>query len=365
MVSMKRRLFTGIRASVVIGWGIGWTLSTWAAPPLGGGVDGGPVPTSPERAPVVRVPPRSSERPAAAPADSVYPIAEDRAAQHSEGGAVRADEPAIGVSPDPIPECPPETPIRIDATLCVNQTTLDTIESGQQLRYDPATGEAIFTNPAPYDPISGGYAYNAATEACDPNLDVLLKEAAVAGSQATRGIVNRQMDYPDTDPLIAVKNPQRDGYGGACTVNLITFDIRDLLGFDPTQTLEEIHQLINAIASFDINDLFGAACQVFNTILGDLQQQLIHEIQQNNPLTPYQQFVQTLRLGFVTPLQSWVTWGLTPRPTTAIIPGVATGSSLVVVPVPDIGYVYLARLSDLSVMVVAVSATPLAPGDAE
>ena len=111
--------------------------------------------------------------------------------------------------------------------------------------------------------------------------------------------------------------------------------------------------------------LFGAACQVFNTILGDVQQQLIQEIQQNNPLTPYQQFVQAVRLGFVTPLQSWVSLGLTPRPTTAILPGVATGSLLEVVSVPEVGYVYLARLSDLSVMVVAVSATPLAPGDAE
>lgn len=352
---MKRRLFAGIRAGVVVGCGIGWTLPAWAAPPLGSGGSGGLTLTSPEIAPMVRVSPTSPERSAAAAQN----------AQNAEGGSVHADEPAIGVSPHPIPECPPETPLRIDATLCVNQATLDAIESGQQLRYDPATGEAIFTNPAPYDPINGGYAYNAATEACDPNLDVLLKEAAVAGSQATRGIVNRQMNYPDTDPLIAVKNPQRDGYGGACTVSLMTFEIRDLLGFDPTQTLEEINQFINALASFESDSLFGAACQVFNTILGGLQQQLIHEIRQNNPLTPYQRLVKALRLGFVTPLQSWVTLGLTPRATTAIVPGVATGSSLAVARVPEVGYVYLARLSDLSVMVVAVSATPLAPGDAE
>ena len=365
MVSIKRRLWAGIPASMVIGCSIGWMLPTWAAPPLGSDVGGEPISAFPERAPRAQVAPRSAERPAAAAADSADSIAEGDAAPLSEDGSGRADEPAIGVSPDPIPECPPETPLRMDATLCVNQATLDAIESGQQLHYDPATGEAIFTNPALYDPINGGYAYNAATEACDPNLDVLLKEAAVAGSQATRGIVNRQMDYPDTDPLIAVKNPQRDGYGGACTVSLMTFDLRDLLGFDPTQTLEEIHQFINALGSFDSNDLFGAACQVFNTVLGDLQQQLIQEIQQNNPLTPYQQFVQAVRLGFVTPLQSWVSLGLTPRPTTAILPGVATGSLLEVVSVPEVGYVYLARLSDLSVMVVAVSATPLAPGDAE
>ena len=78
----------------------------------------------------------------------------------------------------------------------------------------------------------------------------------------------------------------------------------------------------------------------------------------------YQRFVQALRVGFIAPLQSFVSLGLTPRSTTATVPGVATGSALWVVHLPEVGYVYLARLSDLSVIVVALSATPLAPGDA-
>lgn len=365
MISIKHPAFVGwVLTGVVFGGGFGWILPTAAAPPLGSGVGSSPVQSPPETSPAIPVPPASLWTPTAATAGSVRPLAASQAAAPPDGRSVRAEEPVIGVSPDPIAACPPEAPIRIDATLCVNQATLEAIEAGGQLSYDPATGEAIFTNPAPYDTINGGYAFNAATEACDPNLDVLLKEAAVAGSQATRGIVNRQMDYPDTDPLIAVKNPQRDGYGGACTVSLITFDIRDLLGFDPAQTLEEIKKLIDAIASLDLNDLVGAACRVFNTILGDVQRQLLDDLRRNNPLTPYQRFVQALRIGFIAPLQSFLSLGLTPRSTTATVPGVATGSALWVVHLPEVGYVYLARLSDLSVIVVALSATPLAPGDA-
>ena len=341
MVPSKHPSFVGwVLAGAVVG--VGLALPSFAAPPLGSGVGGGPVQVQPAA---------SSWAPAAATPDP-------------DGSSVRTEEPVIGVSPESIAECPSEAPIRIDATLCVNQATLDAIEAGGQLSYDPATGQAIFTNPAPYDAINGGYAFNAATEPCDPNLDVLLKEAAVAGSQATRSIVNRQMDYPDTDPLIAVKNPQRDGYGGACTVSLITFDIRDLLGFDPAQTLEEIKKRIDAIASLDIDDLVGAACRVFNTILGDVQRQLLDDLRRNNPLTPYQRLIQALRIGFIAPLQSFHSLGLTPRATTATVPGVAAGSALWVVHLPEVGYVYLARLGDLSVMVVARSATPLAPGDA-
>ncbi|MDS4060089.1 MAG: hypothetical protein RKP73_16180 [Candidatus Contendobacter sp.] len=361
MVPSKRPSFVGwVLAGAAVGGGVGLALPTFAAPPLGSGVDGGPVQVRPEASPGLPLPPASRW----APAGQATPLAAGNAAPDPDGGSVRAEEPVIGVSPEPIAACPPEAPIRIDATLCVNQATLDTIEAGGQLSYDPATGQAIFTNPAPYDALNGGYAYNAATEPCDPNLDVLLEEAAVAGSQATRGIVNRQMDYPDTDPLIAVKNPQRDGYGGACTVSLITFDIRDLLGFDPTQTLAEIKKLIDAIAALDIDDLVGAACQVFNTILGDVQRQLLADLHQINSLMPYQQLVQAMRIGFIAPLQSFLSLGLTPRATTATVPGVATGSALWVVHLPEVGYVYLARLSDLSVIVVALSATPLAPGDA-
>ncbi len=366
MISTKRLSFLGwVLSGVVVGCGVGLTPPTFAAPPLGSGVGGEPVRVQPEAPPTLPVPSASRWAPAMVETvGSTKLLAEGNATPPPNGGSVRADEPVIGVSPEPIAECPPEAPIRIDATLCVNQATLDAIEAGGQLSYDPATGQAIFTNPAPYDYINGGYAFNAATEPCDPNINVLLKEAAVAGSQATRGIVNRQMDYPDTDPLIAVKNPQRDGYGGACTVSLITFDIRDLLGFDPAQTLEEIKRLIDAIASLDIDDLFGAACQVFNTILGDVQRQLLEDLRRNPPLTPYQRFIQALRIGFVAPLQSFLSLGLTPRATMATVPGVATGSSLWVVHLPELGYVYLARLGDLSVMVVARSATPLAPGDA-
>lgn len=366
MVPSQRSSIVGwVLAGAVVGGGVGPTPPTFAAPPLGSGVGEWPVQVQPEASSALPGSPASRWAPAAA-ATTVQapPGAAGAAAPDPDGRSVRAEEPVIGVSPDPVAECPPEAPIRIDATLCVNQATLDAIEAGGQLSYDPATGQAIFTNPAPYDPINGGYAFNAATEPCDPNLDVLLKEAAVAGSQATRGIVNRQMNYPDTDPLVAVKNPQRDGYGGACTVSLITFDVRDLLGFDPAQTLEEIKKLIDAIAALDLDALVGAACQVFETILGDVRRQLLDELRRNPSLTPYQRFVQALRVGFIAPLQSFRSLGLTPRATTATVPGVATGSALWVVHLPEVGYVYLAQLGDRGMMVVARSATPLAPGDA-
>ena len=366
MVPSQRSSIVGwVLAGAMVGGGVGLTPPTFAAPPLGSGVGDGPVQVQPEASSALPGSPASRWAPApAATTGPATPWVAGDAAPDPDGGSVRAEEPVIGVSPEPIAECPPEAPIRIDATLCVNQATLNAIEAGGQLSYDPATGQAIFTNPAPYDPINGGYAFNAATEPCDPNLDVLLKEAAVAGSQATRGIVNRQMNYPDTDPLIAVKNPQRDGYGGACTVSLITFDVRDLLGFDPAQTLEEIKKLIDAIAALDIDALVGAACQVFETILGDVQRQLLDDLRRNPSLTPYQRFVQALRVGFIAPLPSFLSLGLTPRTTTATVPGVATGSALWVVHLPEVGYVYLAQLGDRGMMVVARSATPLAPGDA-
>ena len=278
--------------------------------------------------------------------------------------AVFNQGPIIATTPEPLPECPPEAPIRIDATLCINEAALALLNEGNKLTIHP-DGTVVFHDPGEFDYLGGGYAFDPLTEHCNPNIKVLLQEAAVAGSQVTRGMVNTQLDYPQTDPLIAVNNPRADGYGGSCTIELITFDIQDILGVDDLlQSLDDIVAIINAIAAFDLDSLFGVACRVFNTILGEVQEQLIATIQSNSPLTPLQQFLRAIGPGFVAPLQSLLDVSTSAQPTTATIPGIVTGSPLVVAHIPDVGYVYMAQLKNGLAMVVHISPTPLVPDDA-
>ena len=278
---------------------------------------------------------------------------------------VLKDDPIIATTPEPLPECPPEAPIRLDPTMCINEAALEILNSGGSLEIADDGQSAVYYIPGEFDYLAGGYAYDPATVPCNPNIKVLLREAAVAGSQVTRGMINTQMDYPQTDPIIAVSNPQPDGYGGSCTIALFTFDILDILGVNGLlQSLEDMVGILDAIAALSLDDLFSAACQVFNHIFGDLQAELISAIQDNNPLTPLQRFLNKLAPGFVVPLQTLLDVATHTRPTTATIPGIATGSPLLVSFIPEVGYVYLAQLQSGMVMVVHISPTPLIPEDA-
>ena len=123
MVPSQRSSFVGwVLAGAVVGGGVGLALPTFAAPPLGSGVDGGPVQVQPETSPALSLPSASRWAPAAATATAgqAMPLAAGNAASDPDGRSVRAEDPVIGVSPEPIAACPPEAPIRIDATLCVN-----------------------------------------------------------------------------------------------------------------------------------------------------------------------------------------------------------------------------------------------------
>ena len=90
---------------------------------------------------------------------------------------------------------------------------------------------------------------------------------------------------------------------------------------------------------------------------------MISLIQDNNPLTPLQRFLNKLAPGFVIPLQTLLDVATSTRTTTATIPGIATGSPLLVSFIPDIGYVYMAQLTNGFGMIVHVSPTPLTPED--
>lgn len=326
-----------------------------AQPPLGPGIPSGPgsqvetniYPTLP----TLPTPPAATQTP-------------NRTAL-LEPQVPRNDDPVVAIPIDPvnIDHCPPEAPIRIDSTTCINQAMLDIIEAGTPVTIDP-DGTVTIGNDYTYDYAGGGFEYDPATDPCNPNIDVMLQEAAVFGSQLTRGIVNQQMDYPETDPIHAVNNPQSDGYGGSCTIELITIDISDIIGSDPLQSLEDIIAIINAIAALDIDGLFNLACNVINSIFGDLIGDLLDGFDPDNPQTPFEQFIAQLVPGFVASLNAYATYGSDPQPTTAEIDGVVTGSSLLVSFIPDVGYVYMALLSSGNTMVVGISATPLAPGDA-
>jgi hypothetical protein len=91
---------------------------------------------------------------------------------------------------------------------------------------------------------------------------------------------------------------------------------------------------------------------------------LLVDLQSNSPLSPFQQFVNQITVGYVAPLASFTGNGRTPRPTTAGIPGLLTGNPLQVSHVPGKGYVYLADMGSGNLLVVKVSQTPLSPADA-
>jgi hypothetical protein len=257
-------------------------------------------------------------------------------------------------------ECPPERPIRLDDTVCINQDILDAIDDGWSLYVDP-DGTIRLEPPPFYDPIAGEWDWDSDDEPCNPNIDVTLKQAALAGSQITRKISDTQLGYPETDPIIAVKNPQKDGYGGVCTINLFIFDeLWKRLG----SSYEKIRDLIEALKDFSLDDLFGAGCAIINDVFGDLQRQLLEDITSGSPLTPFEQFIRQIRMGFVAPLNSFESVGLGVQPTQAVLDGVTTENPLLVTYVPGIGYLYMAEMEDSMLVVLGISPTPLHPDDA-
>ena len=84
----------------------------------------------------------------------------------------------------------------------------------------------------------------------------------------------------------------------------------------------------NYIGAISADSLFGAACKVVNTVLGDLQNRLLVELQANSPLSPFQQFVDRLTVGYIAPLASFVEYGTSARSTTATVDGMVTGNRL-------------------------------------
>jgi hypothetical protein len=257
-------------------------------------------------------------------------------------------------------ECTAEAPIRLAPNVCGNRATVDAIDNGWNLTVNP-DGTYAWTPPPTYDPATGGWgAFDGASQTCDPNIQVKLRQAALAGSQLARAISDRQLAYAQTDPIEAVNNPKKDGAGGVCTIDLFAFDLGRLLG----GTYDQIKNLIDALSHFSVDSLFGAACKVVNTVFGDLQNRLLADLQSNSPLSQFQQFVSQITVGYVAPLASFTGNGLTPRPTTAGIPGLLTGNPLQVSYVPGKGYVYMADLGSGNLLVVKVSQTPLAPADA-
>ena len=256
--------------------------------------------------------------------------------------------------------CPPEAPYQLGPTLCGDQTIIDQIESGWQVEVD-AEGQVTLIPPPTYDAGTGQWGnFDAATQGCNPNIAVKLKQAALAGSQVTRAISDRQMDYPQTDPIEVVNNPRKDGAGGVCTIDLFAFDLARLLG----STYEQIRNMIDQLSQLSVDSLFGAGCRVVNTIFGDLQSQLLQDLSNHAPLTGFQQFLSALRVGYITPLTSLTRYGNGTQASTATVPGIVTTQPLQVSYVPGRGYVYGVDLGEGNVLVVRVSATPLVPADA-
>ena len=257
-------------------------------------------------------------------------------------------------------ECMAESPIRLAPNVCGNRAVVDAIDGGWNLAVNP-DGTYTWTPPPTHDPVAGNWgAFDGASQTCDPNVQVKLRQAALAGSTLARAISDKQLGYSGTDPIEAVNNPKKDGAGGVCTIDLFAFDIGRLLG----GAYDQIKNLIDALSHFSVDSLFGAACKVVNTVFGDLQNQLLADLQTRSPLSPFQQFVDRITAGYVAPLASFTGNGLTPRPTTATVPGLLTGNPLQVSYVPGKGYVYMADLGSGNLLVVKVSQTPLAPADA-
>jgi len=256
-------------------------------------------------------------------------------------------------------ECTAEAPIRLAPSVCVNQAAVDAINSGWNVAIHP-DGSWTLTPPPTYDPIAGSWGtFDGASQTCDPNIQVKLQQAALAGSQLTRAISDRQLAYSQTDPIEAVNNPKRDGAGGVCTIDLFAFDLGRLLG----GTYDQIKNLIDTLSQFSADSLFGAACQVVNSLFGNLQNQLLQELGSNSPSTPLQQFVNAIRVGYLAPATSFATLGAGVRSTTVTLPGLVTGNPLQVSYVPGKGYVYMADMGG-NLLVVNISQTPLSPADA-
>lgn len=322
-------------------------LAAGAAPPLGSQrstpLDGGAT----EAAPV------SVGYPAAA--GPLQPQAEP-VPQDPEQPNPPAENPDQ-TSQDPPIECLPGS-VYVGYDLCVTPDIKEQIDAGV-ITVNP-DGSVVYNGPPVWDPNTGQFgSYNAATQPCDPNIEVKLKQAALAGSQVTRAISDRQMGYPQVDPIEAVNNPQRDCYGGVCTIDLFALDLGRLLG----TAYEQVRNLIETLSKLSLDSLFGAACQVINTIFGDMQSQLLQDLANSSPLTNFQQFVNQIRIGYISPLQSFIGYGLTVRDTRATVPGVTSRNPLQVSYIPGKGYVYLADLGGGNVLVVNVSQTPLVPED--
>ena len=132
----------------------------------------------------------------------------------------------------------------------------------------------------------------------------------------------------------------------------------------PGSTYEQIKALIDALSHLAVDGLFGAACNVVHSIFGDLQNSLLQDLQSGSPSTAFQQFVHALRVGYSVPLQSLTGYGSTVRPTVATRPGVVTTRPLQVAYVPGKGDLYLADFGSGHRLVLHLSPTPLAPGDA-
>lgn len=301
-------------------------------------------------------PPRIAS-PAAAAVEAA-PRAADPAASDPAQPPADPPQPMDGKT---ITDCPSNAPYQLEPGLCLDQEALNTVDKGWKLTINPETGEVTWTPPPHYNPTTEQWgSYKASTQACDPTLEVKLKEAALAGSQLTRAISDRQMSYPRVDPLEAVNNPRKDGYGGVCTVDLFAFDLGRLLG----STYDQIKNLIDTLSQLSVDSLFGAACKVVNSIFGNLQNQLLQDVQSHSPLTAFQQFLNQLQTGYITPMQSFLSYGSGLHPTTATLPGVITATPLQVSYVPGKGYVYMADFGSGNRLVLRISQTPLVPADA-
>lgn len=257
-------------------------------------------------------------------------------------------------------ECNPSAPIRIAANACVNQETVNAVDGGWNVQFLD-DGTPVWKPPATYNPTTGQWgSFNGAAQACNPTIEVKLKQAALAGSQITRAISDKQLAYSQTDPIEAVNNPKKDGAGGVCTIDIFAFDLGRLLG----STYAQIKNMIDMLSNLSVDSLFGAACNVINNIFGNLQNQLLNELQTNSPLSQFQQFVNQLTVGYISPLTSFTAYGSGIRPTTATLPGVLTANPLQVSYVPGKGYVYAVDMGSGNLMVVNISQTPLSPADA-
>lgn len=202
-------------------------------------------------------------------------------------------------------ECNPSAPIRIAANACVNQETVNAVDGGWNVQFLD-DGTPVWKPPATHNPTTGQWgSFNGAAQACNPTIEVKLKQAALAGSQITRAISDKQLAYSQTDPIEAVNNPKKDGAGGVCTIDIFAFDLGRLLG----STYAQIKNMIDMLSNLSVDSLFGAACNVINNIFGNLQNQLLNELQTNSPLSQFQQpvdrglhlaahLLHRLRLGY-------------------------------------------------------------------